>query len=339
MSAYWLLLAVLVVLITFVIRFLASWFARHEEEANKVSERFFESPTSLQKIPVPSIFSEATKSLTIVIPAYNEEARLPTTLDETLRYLQKRRDRQGPNFTYEVIVVDDGSRDATVRVAFKYVRKHGVDAVRVLQLPRNYGKGYAVKAGMLVGRGERLLFMDADGATRVSDVEKLEAALATISGEGAEEKGRDTPLVKRVDGAGGAAMAVGSRAHLEAVAISRRAWYRNFLMHGFHFVVLLVAGGAIKDTQCGFKLFTRPAARALYSNQRLQRWCFDVELIFLAQRLGIPIVETSVNWTEIPGSKVSVTSIVHMTWEMAAILIGYSWLQLWHINTSAGVAQ
>ncbi len=169
------------------------------------------------QIPVPSIFSEATKSLTIVIPAYNEEARLPSTLDETLRcnpdsqclgptvqlplfplescaqccnaplhvnckvltlhqltespvlwpvnvrgrvaahetmpqcnslhrYLQKRRDRQGPSFTYEVIVVDDGSRDATVRKAFEYVRKHGIDAVRVLQLPRNYGKVCAALA-------------------------------------------------------------------------------------------------------------------------------------------------------------------------------------------------
>lgn len=75
---------------------------------------------------------------------------------------------------------------------------------------------------------------------------------------GAEEAGKDIPPVKRVDGAGGAALAVGSRAHLEAVTISRRAWYRNFLMHGFHFVVLLVAGGAIKDTQCGFKVITVP---------------------------------------------------------------------------------
>ncbi|KAK9902701.1 hypothetical protein WJX75_003242 [Coccomyxa subellipsoidea] len=337
MSSIWLVITGLVVLLTLLIRFLAIWFTRHEQEANKVLERFFESPTSLQKIPVPSVFSEATKSLTIVIPAYNEDARLPSTLDETFRYLQKRRDRQGPNFTYEVIVVDDGSMDATVRRAFDYVRKHGVDAMRVLQLPRNFGKGYAVKAGMLVGRGEQLLFMDADGATRVSDVEKLETALTSVSGKGTKEGAG--PPVKKVDGAGGAAVAVGSRAHLEAVAISRRAWYRNFLMHGFHFVVLLVAGGAVKDTQCGFKLFTRRAARALYSNQRLQRWCFDVELIFLAQRLGIPIVETSVNWTEIPGSKVSMTSIVHMMWEMAAILIGYSWLGLWHVNTSAGVAQ
>ena len=84
-----------------------------------------------------------------------------------------------------------------------------------------------------------------------------------VAHAGAEEKGTDTPLVKRVDGAGGAAMAVGSRAHLEAVAISRRAWYRNFLMHGFHFVVLLVAGGAVKDTQCGFKVIIFPSMLAL----------------------------------------------------------------------------
>ena len=187
-------------------------------------------------------------------------------------------------------------------------------------------------------------------------------------------------------------------------------------MHGFHVVVLLVAGGGVRDTQCGFKvtspalpclkpgipskflrhldlalqgcsglpatccanmlcaqLFSRRAAQLLYPNQRLQRWCFDVELIYLAQRLGIPIAETSVNWTEIPGdtflpkgqnphvaggpcatflcmylirrqlphwvvcctagSKVSITSILHMTWEMAAIVIGYSWWQCWAVHT------
>lgn len=171
-----------------------------------------------------------------------------------------------------------------------------------------YGvQGYAVKAGMLVGRGELLLFMDADGATRVSDVEKLEAALAIITKSGAHltvltsvawlalhpvcmlisrdimlaaakpgscnlhtpsrcetvclipwhagkpEQEGEAP-VNRAYPRGGLGMAVGSRAHLEAKATSQRSWYRNLLMHGFHFVVLLVVGGAIKDTQCGFKV-------------------------------------------------------------------------------------
>jgi dolichyl-phosphate beta-glucosyltransferase len=89
------------------------------------------------------VFGEPTKDLSIIIPAYNEEDRLPATLTETLSYLQRRRDRQGAYFTWEVIIVDDGSKDGTVRAAADFVRKHGFDAVRVLRLPRNRGKGYA----------------------------------------------------------------------------------------------------------------------------------------------------------------------------------------------------
>lgn len=92
------------------------------------------------QVPAPSIFSDATKSLSVVVPAYNEEDRLPQMLEEMLAFLQRRRDRQGPLFTYEVIVVDDGSTDETQRVALQFVRRLGFDAVRLLQLPRNRGK-------------------------------------------------------------------------------------------------------------------------------------------------------------------------------------------------------
>ncbi|KAK9813146.1 hypothetical protein WJX72_009856 [[Myrmecia] bisecta] len=318
-----------VALLVFVGKSLWDWFTRLEGQAEcKSSELVLENPVSVQKAPCPSIYGEATKSLSIVIPAYNEAARLPATLDETLVYLQRRRDRQGPHFTYEVIIVDDGSTDDTVRVAFDYVRKYGFDAVRVLRLPSNRGKGYAVKVGMMIARGELLLFMDADGATRVSDVERLEQDMhKLLTGT------PDAPVAKTKLGAAGLAMSVGSRAHMEQQAIAKRTWARNFLMHGFHFLVMFVAGGAVRDTQCGFKLFTRRAARTLFTNQRLQRWCFDVELIYLAKRLGIPIAETAVNWTEIPGSKIKITSMIHMAWELVAILVGY--FRLWHIRTEA----
>ncbi|CAL5226048.1 g8860 [Coccomyxa viridis] len=327
--------AVLVIAILVVLQHVQSWFRKHDDDASTFSERVFERPRQLEKVPIPSIFSEATKSLTIVIPAYNEERRLPSTLEETFRYLQRRRDAEGGAFSYEVIVVDDGSTDSTVHQAFEHVQRHGFDALRVLQLARNHGKGYAVKAGMLVGRGDLLLFMDADGATRVSDLEKLEAALAAISsgntaGQGSVGQKKNSTRI-------GLGIAAGSRAHLEGRALSQRSWSRNLLMHGFHLLVLLVAGGAIKDTQCGFKLFTRQAAQLLYSNQRLQRWCFDVELLFLAQHLEVPVVEECVNWTEIPGSKVSLVSILHMTWEMVAILIAYRWLKIWHIRSLAEI--
>ncbi|KAL4439689.1 hypothetical protein ABPG75_002690 [Micractinium tetrahymenae] len=291
-------------------------FARLNADSQlKVADFAFEDPSSLRKVPCPSIFSEPSKELTVVIPAYNEEQRLPATLQETLSYLQRRRDRQGASFTYEVIIVDDGSRDGTVRAASEYVRKHGFDAVRVLRLPQNRGKGYAVKSGMLCSRGQRLLMMDADGATKVPDLERLEAKLADISSDKAS-------AVTAGSGAG-LGFVLGSRAYMQEAATAKRSALRNFLMHGFHMLVMVVVGNQIRDTQCGFKLFTRAAAQQLYSNQRLQRWCFDVELVYLAQQLQIPMAEVQVNWTEIPGSKIRLTSIVHMALELAMIKTGY----------------
>eukprot|EP00884_Botryococcus_braunii_P005223 jgi/Botrbrau1/14701/Bobra.0108s0054.2 len=308
-----------------------AWFKGLNDESGYASTNvLLENPCSVQKIPASSLFEEASKALTVVIPAYNEQDRLPGTLDETMRYLQRRRDQQGPHFTFEVIVVDDGSADDTVRVALDFARKYGTDALRVLALPRNHGKGYAVRSGMMIARGDLLLFLDADGATRVSDMEKLEnelrkklASEASTSPAGAVVQGQ---------GSAGMGMAVGSRAHLEKDAIAKRTAFRNFLMHGFHLLVVAVAGTAIRDTQCGFKMFSRPAARLLFPNQRLQRWCFDVELIFLADKLGIPVCEVAVNWTEIPGSKISWRSIVFMAWELAAILLGYVVLPLWRVH-------
>lgn len=302
-------------------------FARLNADSQlKVADFAFEDPSSLKKVPCPSIFSEPSKQLTVVIPAYNEEQRLPATLQETLSYLQRRRDRQGASFTYEVIIVDDGSSDGTVRAASEFVRKHGFDAVRVLRLPQNRGKGYAVKSGMLCSRGQRLLMMDADGATKVSDLERLEAKLAEISSykEDPVKSPRANKAAAAVAGPSAPlGFVLGSRAHMQDSATAKRSALRNFLMHGFHVLVMMVVGNQIRDTQCGFKLFSRAAAQQLYSNQRLQRWCFDVELVYLAQQLKVPMAEVQVNWTEIPGSKIRVTSMAHMALELAMIKAGY----------------
>lgn len=307
-------------------KFVWGAFARLDAAAQlKAADFAFEDPSSLRKVPCPSIFSEPSKELTVVIPAYNEEQRLPATLQEMLSYLQRRRDRQGAAFTYEVIIVDDGSRDGTVRAASEFVRKHGFDAVRVLRLPRNCGKGYAVKSGMLCSRGQRLLMMDADGATKVSDLERLEAKLAEICSH--KEGPLNSPHANKAAATAspGAALGfvLGSRAHMQESATAKRSALRNFLMHGFHVLVMMVVGNRIRDTQCGFKLFSRAAAQQLYSNQRLQRWCFDVELVYLAQQLKIPMAEVQVTWTEIPGSKIRMTSMAHMALELAMIKAGY----------------
>jgi dolichyl-phosphate beta-glucosyltransferase len=318
-----------------------------------------ESPTSLKKIPAPSLFDpRATKSLSVVIPAYNETIRLPSTLEETMTYLQRRRDRSGPNFTYEVIVVDDGSSDDTTGVAFEFVKKHGIDAVRVLSLPTNKGKGYAVKAGIMCTRGREVLFMDADGATAVSEIEKLEKSMNTMLQEmkADNEEVRTPPswergsrrappgIVPETTTTGGGdplppLFVLGSRAHLQNDAMAKRTAVRNVLMHGFHALVTLVVGNQIRDTQCGFKLMTRKAAQMIVPQQRLQRWAFDVELVKIAQTLQVPMKEEQVVWTEIPGSKVRLTSIAHIAFELALIKCGYDITKAWSVADTGRLAQ
>ncbi|MCO5594154.1 hypothetical protein L7F22_048176 [Adiantum nelumboides] len=212
---------------------------------------------------------------------------------------------------FQIIVVDDGSSDKTVKVAFDYVRRHTLDRVRVIKLGRNYGKGAAVRKGMLCARGELLLMLDADEATKITKVaEQQSCARANRVGS--------------LQGVGDSSVVVfGSRAHLEQKALATRKWYRNFLMKGFHLCVLLVAGKGVRDTQCGFKMFTRCAARQLF--------CFDVELVYLCKKLCIPIQEVAVTWTEIPGPKVKPLSILHMLIELVLIRLGYG-LQIWKVQ-------
>ncbi|KAL3684261.1 hypothetical protein R1sor_002283 [Riccia sorocarpa] len=285
---------------------------------------YMEDPTSLEKIPLPSVFDPPEKYLSLIMPAYNEQDRLRNNLDDTLRYLQERASKD-KSFTYEIIIVDDGSRDSTVRVAFEYVKKYKIDTVRVIKQGKNHGKGAAVRKGMLCSRGQLLLMLDADGATKIEDTGKLESEICfaverLLSSKQLAVQLSDVPIA-----------VFGSRAHLEAEALAKRKWYRNVLMKGFHFCVLLVAGPGIRDTQCGFKMFTRSAARQLFTNMRLNRWCFDVELVYLCKRLAIPILEVAVTWTEIPGSKISVLSIIHMLFELVLIRMGYGF-RVWKIH-------
>lgn len=193
-----------------------------------------------------------------------------------------------PNFSYEVIVVSDGSRDKTVECALEYSRRYTCDKFRVLKLVENRGKGGAVRYGMMSSRGKHLLFADADGATKFPDYTLLETSIRKLSKSWQDE-----------------ALSIGSRAHLEEESMAKRSIFRTFLMHGFHMLVWAFAVKDIRDTQCGFKLLTRSAARRIFETMHVERWAFDVELLFIAQSYKMPIDEIAVRWEEIDGSKIT----------------------------------
>ena len=266
-----------------------------------------------RELRFPSLNDTSSVTLSLIVPAYNEQTRLPIMLDETLGYLEGRMRRES-KFSYEIIVVDDGSRDRTVQVALDYVRRYGSDKIRLLKLHKNHGKGGAVRKGMLRARGEFLLMVDADGATRISDIERLEAALLDLGKRRRATQG---------------SVAIGSRHHLMQEAVANRSLLRNLLMYGFHFYVSALCAPGVHDTQCGFKLFSRTAARRLFPPLHISRWAFDVELLHLSSRMHIPVVEVAVNWEEIPGSKVSlIESIPQMARDILVIRLCYA-LGLW----------
>lgn len=319
---------ILVIGFGLVVAIVVEAFRRRFNHAHLEAHPIFEDPNSFKQVQCPCINDPAEKYISLIIPAFNEEYRLPAALDETMNYLQQR-SRKDQSFSYEVIIVDDGSSDGTKRIGFDFVRKYKVDNVRVILQRKNQGKGEAIRKGMLHSRGELLLMLDADGATKVDDLEKLEnqiLAVARTKGQVASDSSEgiaDIPIV-----------AFGSRAHLEKKALATRKWYRNFLMKSFHVVVLLAAGPGVRDTQCGFKMFSRAAARKLFTNIRLKRWCFDMELVYLCKYFHIPILEISVNWSEIPGSKLNPLSILNMLWELALMSLGYR-IGIWNITTKA----
>lgn len=167
-------------------------------------------------------------------------------------------------------------------------------------------------------RGSQLLFADADGATKFADLDKLEIEMRNL-----------TP----VDEWENPAIVIGSRSHLEAEAIATQSTLRTILMRGYHFLVWLFAVRGIRDTQCGFKLFTRSAAQNLFSLMHVERWAFDVELLFLAHALNIRVLEVCVNWSEIDGSKMTpVWSSIQMGRDIFLIWFRYA-IGAWRYTT------
>ena len=254
--------------------------------------------------------------LSLIIPAYNEEERLPIMLDTTLDFLDKNREtltqlyndavtsnNQSRNnksslVRYEIIVVDDGSADNTYNVVRKYATTvTSADTVKLISMHQNVGKGGAVKTGMLRSLGQLCLMIDADGATDIADgLPKLLKEMHTLNSK--RSRRNNTASSSQPT-----SVVFGSRAHLEKESTASRSKVRTFLMHAFHFFVKALCSPRIKDTQCGFKLFTRHAAILLFTNLHLRRWAFDTELVVIAEKLNIPVSEVGVIWHEIDGSK------------------------------------
>jgi dolichyl-phosphate beta-glucosyltransferase len=230
------------------------------------------------------------RSISIVVPAYNEQTRLPETIRRIQEYLA------GSEWVFhELVIVDDGSTDGTVEVASEFARDN--PNVRVLRNPGNRGKGYSVRHGMMEARGEWRLFTDADLSAPIEEIEKLWAAME-----------RD-----------GSEVAIGSRALDRSLIGVHQPGMRESAGRVFNAVMRAVVGLPIADTQCGFKLFQGGASREVFSRQKLERFGFDVEILFIAKKCGYRISEVPVRWNHMEGSKVGMMTGLHAFMELAAV--------------------
>ena len=210
----------------------------------------------------------------IVIPAFNEKARIPATLREVVNCVRAR------NWSAEVIVVDDGSRDSTAELVRAFAA--GASEVRLVQNPGNRGKGYSVRSGILQALGDIVMFTDADLSAPIEEAEGLFAAIAD-----------------------GADIAIGSRWLERNRQSIRQPLYRQILGRCFNGVTRAVMGLPFADTQCGFKAFTRAAAQTVFQLQTIERWGFDPEILFIALKRGFRVDEVPVSWAHDQRSKIS----------------------------------
>ena len=227
----------------------------------------------------------------IVIPAYNESARLGATLEKVLSYVHAQQ------WDAVVIVVNDGSRDNTAEIVRTFAAKDS--ALRLVENPGNRGKGYSVRNGMLNSRGRIVLFTDADLSSPIEEAPKLFQALSD-----------------------GADIAIGSRWLRAETQTQRQPLHRQLFGRIFNLVLRLTLGLQFKDTQCGFKAFKQPAVQAIFPLQKIERWGFDPEILFLSRKLGFKTKEISVAWGHSGGTRINplvdgsrmVMEMLHIRW-------------------------
>ncbi|MBZ9578411.1 glycosyltransferase family 2 protein [Patescibacteria group bacterium] len=220
--------------------------------------------------------------LSVIIPAYNEEERLPKTLREIDEYLRKQ------NYESEIIVVSDGSTDRTVEIVKNLMNE--IKNLKLVEFEKKRGKGFGVRQGMLRASGEYRVFTDADNSTSIDQVEKMWPEF---------EVGFD--------------IIIGSRDIKGAVIAVPQSWFRRRLGDIFNLIVQVISGlWGIWDTQCGFKGFIKKAAEDIFPKTVINRFAFDVEVLILAKKLGYRFKEIPVVWINDPESKVKFKSMVEM---------------------------
>lgn len=207
-----------------------------------------------------------------IIPAYNESSRIRPTLDELLRYSHDR------GWDVEILVVDDGSRDDTAQIVREYGKAH--PQILLVENPGNRGKGFSVRNGMLHARGDICLFTDADLSSPISEAPKLFDAISA-----------------------GADIAIGSRWLRPDLQTDRQPLYRQAFGRIFNVVLRVFLGLNFADTQCGFKAFRREAAQRIFPLQKIERWGFDPEILFLARRMNFTVKEVPVVWAHNEGTR------------------------------------
>ncbi|KAF3039838.1 dolichyl-phosphate beta-glucosyltransferase, partial [Didymella keratinophila] len=300
---------------------LPCWLDKWAAEKELAKKEAAKAPGTKVVIPPQMPIEEAELFMTVVVPAYNEEERMGGMLEEAVDYLQSQYGSahegakgSGKEKGWEILIVSDGSTDGTVDKALEFAKEHQLSehpvpvagpwtkngtemtlpsthiphgSIRVITLEENRGKGGAVTHGMRHARGQYIVFADADGASRFSDLGKL------VEG------------CKNIEDTDGRGVAIGSRAHLVgSEAVVKRSKLRNFLMYSFHLLLRVMTPAAtarIKDTQCGFKLFSRPALPYIVPYMHSEGWIFDVEMLMLAESADIAMIEVAIGWKEVMG--------------------------------------
>jgi dolichyl-phosphate beta-glucosyltransferase len=226
--------------------------------------------------------------LSVIIPAYNEEQRIEKTLRSVSEFLQKQ------PFGYEILVVNDGSKDGTAAVVQKL--ENSIPNLKLIDNKENHGKGWVTKQGMLRATGDVRLFMDADNSTKVDEIAKF------------------LPFFDQ-----GYEIVIGSRRIQGSIIAVHQPWIRDLQGSIFRFIVHTLVPLSVTDSQCGFKAFSAKATEAIFSKQTIYRWAFDVELLALARKAGFKIKEVPITWVDDSISHVKLSGKIHMLLEVIEI--------------------